>query len=55
MLSNKCLKEVIIPKLLLTFAPIFYKYHARNEAYWVPQKLLQIYTVIAYICIGKVA
>ena len=23
--------------------------------YWVPQKLPQIYTVIAYICIGKVA
>ena len=23
--------------------------------YWVPQKLLQIHTVIAYICIGKVA
>ena len=22
--------------------------------YWVPQKLAQIYTVIAYICIGKV-
>ena len=24
-------------------------------SYWVPQKLAQIYTVIAYICIGKVA
>ena len=23
--------------------------------YWVPQKLPQIYTVIVYICIGKVA
>ena len=23
--------------------------------YWVPQKIPQIYTVIAYICIGKVA
>ena len=23
--------------------------------YWVPQKLPKIYTVIAYICIGKVA
>ena len=23
--------------------------------YWMPQKLPQIYTVIAYICIGKVA
>ena len=23
--------------------------------YWVPRKLPQIYTVIAYICIGKVA
>ena len=26
-----------------------------ERMYWVPQKLPQIYTVIAYICIGKVA
>ena len=26
-----------------------------NHTYWVPQKLPQICTVIAYICIGKVA
>ena len=25
------------------------------RSYWVPQKLPQIYTVIAYICIEKVA
>ena len=24
-------------------------------SYWVPQKLPQIYTIIAYICIGKIA
>ena len=25
------------------------------NVYWVPQKLPQVYTVIVYICIGKVA
>ena len=32
-------------------------FYNRNKyvKYWVPQKLPQIYTVIAYICIGKVA
>ena len=25
------------------------------QLYWVPQKLAQIYTVIAYICMWKVA
>ena len=30
-------------------------YRQVNTLYWVPQKLLQINTVIAYICIGKVA
>ena len=25
------------------------------DMYWVPQKLPQIYTVIVYFCIGKVA
>ena len=28
---------------------------ALYQTYWVPQKLPQVYTVIAYICIGKVA
>ena len=37
--------------IMLQFHPIF----TIDMIYWVPQKLPQIYTVIAYICIGKVA
>ena len=35
--------------------PIIEHDNASNSVYWVPQKLPQIYTVIAYICIEKVA
>ena len=33
----------------------FIKWVTTSWTYWVPQKLSQIYTVIAYICIGKVS
>ena len=33
--------------------PFFLHFWILHPTYWVPQKLPQIYTVIAYICIGK--
>ena len=29
--------------------------YAQKSTYWVPQKLPQMYTVILYICVGKIA
>ena len=48
---NRNSDSIYLANQHLMFADIY----SHSETYWVPQKLPQIYTVIVYICIEKVA